>query len=87
DLLLFGDQQTPHRSFRHCPDCGEHLTVMILYEAINQRIGRVEAMLFNSLQLRDEGFLVRLERQIPWALLALVAIVALTLGYALGTQG
>lgn len=63
------------------------LKVLILYEALNQRVGRVEAMLLRSLLLRDDGFLVRVERAIPRALVALVAIVALAFGYALGAQG
>lgn len=56
---------------------------MILYEEINQRVARIE----DAILRRDEGFLVRLERQIPWVLVALVAIVALAFGYALGAQG
>ena len=55
---------------------------MILFEEANQRSARIE----DAISRRDEGFLVRLERRIPWALLVLVAIVALAFGYALGAQ-
>jgi len=59
------------------------LLFFILFEELNQRTIRLE----DAKSRQEDGFLVRLERQIPWALLALVAIVALSLGYALGAQG
>ncbi len=48
------------------------LHAMILFEEVNQRVARLE----DAITRREEGFLVRFERRLPWALLALVAIVA-----------
>ncbi|WP_439604637.1 hypothetical protein [Shinella sp.] len=59
------------------------LQVMILRAEALQLLRYIVSLLL----CRDEGFLDRLERRIPWALLALVAIVALAFGYVIGAQG
>lgn len=60
------------------------LVVLIYYAAIDSRIDALQGDLRRSLDLRDSTLLQRIERGLPWPLMALVAAVMLAAGYALG---